>query len=105
MTTDLILGVLAIIQQLIPLLGGSTASTNMVATIVTQLEKWLPMIIQEVDVLYQPVKNIIAALSTSPATVADQAAQLAQLDAQLDAAFEAAAAAVNPDAPAAPAAP
>ena len=96
--TAVISGVLAIIEQLIPLLGASTASTNLVTTIVAQLIQWLPIIVQEVQVLYVPVKNIIAALSASPATIADQAAQLAQLDAQLDTAFEAAAPAVDPDA-------
>ena len=96
--TAILSGILTIIQQLIPLLGASSASTNVVTTIVAQLIQWLPIIIQEVNVLYQPVKNIIAALQTSPATVADQLTQLQQLDAQLDTAFEAAAAAVDPDA-------
>src|SRR6266436_2699424 len=98
MTADLILGVLAIVQQILLLLGTSSTSTNAIGTIVTQLEKWLPLIVQEVGVLYEPVKNIIAALSANPATLADQQAKLAVIDAQVDTAFEAAAKDVDPDA-------
>ena len=98
MISSVLSGVLLIIQQLIPLLGASTASTSLVTTIVAQLIQWLPLIVQEIEVLYQPVKNIIAALQASPAAVADQLATLQQLDAQLDTAFEAAAKDVDPDA-------
>ena len=98
MTADLILGVLAIIQQILPLLGTSGTSTSAITTIVTQLEKWLPLIVQEIGVLYGPVKNIIAALSANSATLVEQQATLAAIDAQVDTAFEAAARDVDPDA-------
>ena len=98
MTADIILGVLTIIQQILPLLGTSNTSTNAITTIVTQLEKWLPLIVQEISVLYGPVKNIIAALSANPATLADQQAALATIDAQVDTAFEAATQGTDPDA-------
>ena len=98
MTADIILGVLTIIQQILPLLGTSNTSTNAITTIVTQLEKWLPLIVQEISVLYGPVKNIIAALSANPATLVEQQATLAAIDAQVDTAFEAAAKDVDPDA-------
>src|SRR6266436_10058189 len=98
MTADLILGVLAIVQQILPLLGTSSTSTNAITTIVTQLEKWLPLIVQEISVLYGPVKNIIVALSAHPATLVEQQATLAEIDAQVDTAFEAAAKVVDPDA-------
>ena len=97
MTADLILGVLTIIQQILPLLNSSGTSTNAITTIVTQLEKWLPLIVQEIGVLYGPVKNIIAALSANPATLIEQVATL-EIDAQVDTAFEAAAKDVDPDA-------
>ncbi len=97
MTADIILGVLSIIQQILPLLNNSGTSVNAIATIVTQLEKWLPLIVQEIGVLYGPVKNIITALSANPATLAEQQATLAVIDAQVDTAFEAAAKDVDPD--------
>ncbi len=98
MTADIVLGVLAIIQQILPLLNNSGTSTKAITTIVTQLEKWLPLIIQEIGVLYGPVENIIVALSANPATLAEQQATLAAIDAQVDTAFEAAAKDVDPDA-------
>jgi hypothetical protein len=97
--TAALTAVLALIEQILPLLGSSQA--NLIASIIDALTKWLPLIIQEVSALYTPVKNIIEALSANPATTADQLATLQQLDAQVDTAFEAAAAAVDPDAPAA----
>jgi hypothetical protein len=97
--TAALTAVLALIEQILPLLGSSQA--NLIASIIDALVKWLPLIIQEVSALYTPVKNIIEALSANPATTADQLATLQQLDAQVDTAFEAIAAQVDPDAPAA----
>lgn len=97
--TAAITAVLALIEQILPLLGSSQAT--LIASIIDALTKWLPLIIQEVSALYTPVKNIIEALSANPATTADQLATLQQLDAQVDTAFEAIAAQVDPDAPAA----
>jgi hypothetical protein len=97
--TAALTAVLALIEQILPLLGSSQA--NLIASIIDALVKWLPLIIQEVSALYQPVKNIIAALSANAATTADQLATLQQLDAQVDTAFEAIASQVDPDAPAA----
>jgi hypothetical protein len=88
------------IEQLLPaVLSAAEAST--ITSIINALTQMLPFIIQEVEALYQPVKNIIAALSANPATTADQLATLQQLDAQVDTAFEAIATQVDPDAPAA----
>lgn len=88
--------ILALIQQLLPVLGGSDAT--LIASIIDVLEKWVPLIITGVEDLYQPVKNIIAALSANPAATADQLATLQKLDAQVDAAFESIATQVDPDA-------
>ena len=87
---------LALIQQLLPVLGGSDAT--LIASIINVLEKWVPLIITGVEELYQPVKNIIAALSANPTTTADQLVTLQSLDAQVDAAFESIAVQVDPDA-------
>ena len=88
--------ILALIQQLLPVLGGSDAT--LIASIINVLEKWVPLIITGVEELYQPVKNIIAALSANPAITADQLVTLQSLDAQVDAAFESIAVQVDPDA-------
>ena len=98
MISEILLGVLTLIEQMLPLLNTSATSVTAIGTIVVQLEKWLPFIVKEVGVLYEPVKNIIAALSANPATLADQQAKLAVIDAQVDTAFEAAAKDVDPDA-------
>lgn len=81
---------LGLISNLIPLLT-SSANATLVASIISTLEQFLPFIVDEISSLYQPVKNIISALSATPATNAAQLAQLQVLDQQVDAAFEAAA--------------
>lgn len=87
---------LSLISNLIPLLT-STANASLIDSIISTLEQFLPFIINEISALYTPVKNIIAALSATPATNAAQAAALAALDTQLDAAFEAIAAQTDAD--------
>ena len=87
-------GLLAMLGQLIPLLT-SSANAALIDSIISTLSGFLPYIVNEISSLYQPVKDIIAALSATPATNAAQAAQLATLDAQVDAAFDAAAAATD----------
>lgn len=81
---------LGMIEELLPLLT-SSANAALVDSIISTLSGFLPFIIQEISALYAPVKNIIAALSATPATNAEQAATLATLDAQIDTAFNAAA--------------
>lgn len=83
--------IISLIEQLIPLLG--TSNTNVIDSIINVMTQWLPLITQEVEALVQPIKNIIAALSANPATTAAQLTTLQALDAQVDAAFEAAVAA------------
>jgi hypothetical protein len=86
-----ITSVLAMIESLLPAItsGGNVA---IVDGVINALTAMLPFIIQEVEALVTPVKNIIAALSANPATTAAQLAQLQALDAQVDTAFDAAAA-------------
>ncbi len=88
--TIAITALLGLLENLIPLLT-SSANANLINSIIQTLEQFLPYIVDEIESLYQPVKNIIAALSATPATNAAQSAQLATLDSQVDAAFEAAA--------------
>ena len=82
---------LAMIEKLLPLIT-SAGNATLVDSIISTLSGFLPFIMQEVEALGPPIKNIIAALSTNPATNAAQAATLSTLDKQVDDAFDAAAA-------------
>jgi phage-related minor tail protein len=83
----MIAAVLALIEQLLP----ASASAKVVTSIIEALVKMMPFIVQEVESLIGPVKNIIAALSANPAALPDQLSQLQKLDKEVDDAFEAAA--------------
>jgi hypothetical protein len=102
-TTQIIIAVLSGIAQILPLLLGTknADTTSAINGVISIIEKLMPLIVDEISAVYQSTKNIIAALSANPATTAEQAGTLAQFDAQVDAAFEAAAADVDPDAPSA----
>ena len=84
---------LALIEALLPTLGVGTSSV--VAKILEALINIVPIIAANAANFLTPVKNIIAALQNSGAVTADQMAQLSTLDAQVDAAFEAAATAAE----------
>ena len=81
--------ILALIEELLPVVT-SASSASLITSILNALTAMLPFIIQEVEALITPVKNIIAALSANPATTAAQLATLQSLDASVDASFEAA---------------
>lgn len=91
-----LLAVLAFIEQILPKLV--TTDAPLITSIINILVNWLPIIVSEAETLYQPVKNIITALMTHGAVTADQKAALQALDAKMDAAFEAAAEGIDPDA-------
>ncbi|TAM98234.1 MAG: hypothetical protein EPN45_17985 [Rhizobiaceae bacterium] len=77
---------LTLIQNLLPQIG---VNSKIVTTILTALIQLVPIVIHEASDILPAIKNIIAALSASPAATADQLAALKALDAQVDAAFEA----------------
>lgn len=92
---------LTVVQTVLPTISGATSST-VIISVVTALEKWVPLVIAlfpSATSLFQSIKNIIASLSSNPATPAQQLATLQQLDAQVDTAFEAIAAKTDPDLP------
>lgn len=89
--TAAVQAMLGLIGQLLPLIT-TGANATLVGGIISTLVGFIPFIVDEVESLYQPVKNIIAALSANPATTAAQLTQLQTLDKQVDDAFEAAAA-------------
>lgn len=92
---------LQVVETVLPTISGATSST-IIISVVTALEKWIPLVIAlfpSATNLFQSIKNIIASLSSNPATPAQQLATLQQLDAQVDTAFEAIAAQTDPDLP------
>jgi hypothetical protein len=94
--------ILPVVLSMLTELANLTTSSSTIGNILTTLINLLPTIEQEVADLTAPVQNVIAALSANPATTAQQLAVAQALDAQDDAAFEAAVQAynaANPDAP------
>lgn len=98
MTIEVVTAIIALIQQFLPLLGTSAATTTMIDSIITALSKLLPLIVDLVPTVYTSVKNIIIELKADPATTAAQWAVLDTIDTQLDASNDAAIAAIDPDA-------
>ena len=88
--------VISLLEQLLPLIT-SASNASLIGTIINVLTGLIPSIVSEAEALYTPIKNIIAALSANPATTAAQLQTLQTLDAQADAAFEAAAAQTDAD--------
>lgn len=97
-----VMTLLQVVETVLPTVGAS-ATAPIIISVVAALEKWVPLVIAlfpSATTLFQSIKNIIASLSKNAATPAEQLVTLQQLDAQVDTAFEAAAKAVDPDAPA-----
>lgn len=83
--------ILALISQVLPLLGVGGSAGAMITTIISTISSILPLVVSEISLVAPAIKNIINALSENPATTEEQLAQLKALDAQVDAAFEEAA--------------
>ena len=103
MNMTIVTAVIAMIEKLLPLLGTSGATISMIESVIAALEQFMPLIIEFVPVVYSSVKNITIALrnileGNTEATKAQWDA-IDAIDAQLDAANDAAIAAVDPDAP------
>lgn len=89
--------VLALIQQILPLISAGAAPGGTVASIVNVLASWLPLIVSEITSLYEPVKNIITSLQSSGQLTQDEITSLQALDKKVDDAFAAATAGLDPD--------
>lgn len=77
----------SVLGTLAPLVTSSSAATS----IINLLSSLIPALVGELTTLITPVKNIIAALQGTGALTPAQVASLQALDAQCDAAFNAAA--------------
>lgn len=78
---------LTLVQALLPQIG---LNSKVVNTILNALIQLVPVAIKEAQEVLPAIQNIINALSANPATTEQQLATLKALDAQVDAAFEAA---------------
>ncbi len=93
--------VLTLIEQILPLLGTGAQATGIIGTILQALVQFMPLIQQEIPILYSGVKNIIDSLSNHPAATADQLKTLKQLDVMVDQAWDKVDQKLDPDAPSA----
>lgn len=95
--SSLVVTFVTMLADILPDLGG--LSTGSLGSIITTLTSLIPAITSEIETVVPIVKNIIAGLQGSANITPAQTAALTALDAQCDAAFEAAAAAdgVAPD--------
>lgn len=84
---SIITTLLSLIATIVPVLTDSAQIANVISTL-TQI---ITAGVEEIETVAPFIKNIIAALQSNSAITADQMTQLQQLDAQTDAAFEAAA--------------
>jgi len=91
MLETIVLAVVSLMTQILPLINDS----SQVAKFITLLIQILPTVEKLAANLVQPIKNIIASLSSNPATDAEQLKTLQDLDSQYDQAFEAAATAAE----------
>lgn len=91
MESAIITAFLTMIEGLLPVLGSSSAVT-VIEEILTALISIVPIIANNYANFLTPVQNIIAAVQSSGAATPAQLASLTALDAQVDAAFDAAAA-------------
>jgi hypothetical protein len=79
--------ILTFLSQII----GDLSTTSSIGAAITLLEQIVAAAVNEVETITPEIKAIIAQLQSNGAITADQMTQLAALDAQVDAAFEAAA--------------
>jgi hypothetical protein len=99
MISSTILAVLAMIEQILPMITSSSTTVTMIESIISALTQLMPYIVNEVSTVYTAVKNIIAQLQNSGAPTADQLTALAALDTQVETAWAAVQPTFDPDAP------
>lgn len=80
---------LTLLQAVVPQLAGANAS--LITKIIEGLVTLIPILIKEYQSLVPMVQNIISVLKNNNQVTPDQWTQLDALEAQIDAAFEAAA--------------
>ena len=89
-----------LIQQFLPLIPTVGPASPLINKVIDTLQDMAPLITDQIGVTYTGVKNIIKSLSDNPGTTAEQLAALRLLDKQVDDAWNAIEAELDPDNPA-----
>lgn len=89
--------VLGLIKTFLPIIGNNSAGSKKIGTVVDTLTALAPLVTDQVSVVYTGAKNVIASVSSHPATTPDQRASLAAFDKQVDDAWNAIEAQLDPD--------
>jgi phage-related protein len=100
MMSGAILAVLTLLEQIVPLLGTSAATTTLIDGIINALTQLMPFIVNEIGTVYTSVKNIVSLLQNSGQMTPVQTASLQSLDTQVDTAWHAVLPQIDPDNPA-----
>ena len=90
--------VLGLITKLLPLVG--VKNTEVIGGIVKTITDMAPLVTDQISATYTGVKNIIASVGSHPATSEEQLAALMAFDKQVDDAWDAIEAQIDPDGPA-----
>lgn len=88
--------VLSLITQILPLVG--VKNSDAIGNIIKTVTDLAPLITDQIGATYTGVKNIIASIGEHPATTAEQLAALKAFDKQVDEAWDAIEAQIDPDA-------
>lgn len=83
--------ILTALQAIEALMGVTGLTSDAITKVINLLVQVIPLIEKEYEDVVPYIQNIIAVLKNDPATTAAQLAQLSELDATADQAFEAAA--------------
>ena len=86
---------IAAIIAILPTLSKYAGVASAAVEIISWLEQLVPLFITGAKDLYQPIKNVIADLRGNPALTKDDLDKLDAYEAQIDAKFDAAAAAAE----------
>jgi hypothetical protein len=102
MLSSSVLAVLALIEQILPLVMGAQNSqtTQIIDSIIDAIEKLMPYIVNEISTVYQAAQNILTSLQNSGNLTADQIAATQALGTQVDAAWNGVVGQIDPDNPA-----
>lgn len=95
MIVTAVTAVLGLVGQILPLIGGS--NSVQIGSIVKTIGDLMPLITDQIGATYTGIKNILQSISEHPATTADQLAALAEFDKQVDDAWNAIEAQIDPD--------
>lgn len=90
-------GVISLINTVLPLIG--VKDSNGIGAIVKTLTDIAPLVTSQIGSTFTGVKNIIQSIGEHPATTADQMIALKAFDKQVDDAWDAIEAQLDPDAP------